>query len=73
MRNQCTGLSGCRCGAGKNTKVISAIQPNSPISNAVSDATSALAASIRPLRSERPRIGAIAKYWNTTPSATAAR
>jgi hypothetical protein len=50
MRNQYTALAGVRwCGAGKNTKNISAIQPNNPISNAVSEAASALAASISPL------------------------
>ena len=54
-------------GAGKNTNVIRAIQANRPISKNVSEITSALAAALSP----RPRIGAIAKYWNTIPSATA--
>lgn len=49
------------------------IASNSPISNAVRLSTSALAAWISPSRRFRSRMGAIAKYWKTIPSASAAR
>ena len=53
MRNQYTGLSGCRRGAGKSTNVVSAIQPNGPASDAVSEATSGLGCLDQALRRER--------------------
>jgi hypothetical protein len=56
------------CGAGNSTN---AIRLNRPTSNALSEMKSALAAAIRPSFSPRPRIGAIAKYWKTTPNAKA--
>ena len=59
------------CGAGNRTNVMIAIQPNRPISNAVSDMKSALAAALSPSFSPRPRIGAIAKYWKMMPNARA--
>src|SRR3954462_15141255 len=62
------GAVGVQVRCGKNTKDISAIQPNSPTSKAVSDRMSAFAAATMPLRKLRPRIGAMAKYWKARPS-----
>jgi len=46
IRNQRTGLPGCRwCGAG-HTWFVGAIQPNGPASNAVSESMPAPAASV---------------------------
>ena len=49
----------------------SAIYENRPISKAVSEMKSALAAALSPPLTPRPRIGAIAKYWNAIPNASA--
>jgi hypothetical protein len=60
--DQYTGLSACRCRAGKNAKNISAIQPEQAnLEGGRRSPRHALAASISPLRSDRPRIGAMVK------------